>query len=540
MRLPLAPFAFLLAVPLCAQVGPETFEKLRHEGIERSQVMAHLDHLVNRIGPRLTSSDNLTVACEWAKDQFEAMGLENVHLEKWGEMPVGFNRGPWWGRMVEPKDMEFVFGTDAWSAGTKGPQKGPVVLSPQTEAGLADFANKAKGAWILDVPRNLLTKVADVAEQCGAHGILARTNGDLVLTSGNSRVKWEELPRLPVIRLRADCYDAIDDLVSADKPCIVEFEVQNHFRKGPIPLFNVIADLRGTEKPDEFVVVGGHIDSWDGATGTTDNGTGTATTMEVARILTAVGVKPRRSIRFMLWGGEEQGLLGSRAWVQAHKDEMAKYSACLVHDGGTNYVSGIAGMKEMRPQLETAFAEVLTWKTELPFAIREIDAFRPIGSDHESFTAAGVPGFFWDQRGRADYTHTHHTQYDTYDAAIPEYQMHTSVVVAAGALGLANLPELLTRENMQVERGFGGARRGNRRLLGITMRDDGKTIDEVTEGGIAHKAGIASGDVLVRVGDKAIASVDELRVALAEGGVDKTVTVKRGDKELTVPVKFER
>lgn len=212
-----------------------------------------------------------------------------------------------------------------------------------------------------------------------------------------------------------------------------------------------------------------------------------------------------------------------------------------MHDGGTNYVSGIAGMKEMRPQLQTAFEHVLKMGGELKFAIREIDAFRPIGSDHEAFTAAGVPGFFWDQAGRADYNHTHHTQYDTYAAAIPEYQMHTAVVVATGALGLANLPEMLTRENMKVEQRFGGGRgRGARRMLGVTLGDDGVTIGGVEENSVAAKAGIKVGDKLLQVDDKKIGGQEELRAALAAGGVDKSILVQRGNEQVTVKAKFER
>lgn len=538
-RAALLPFLFL-APSILAQVDVAQFQAIRLEGFEKSRVMAHLDHLVNRIGPRLTSSDNLTVACEWARDEFAAMGLSGARLEQWGEMEVGFNRGPWWGRITAPIEKELVFGTDAWSAGTKGPARGPVLLSPKTEEELAAMRGKIRGAWVLGVPAALLTKVADAVDAEGGLGIVASTRDHLVQTSGNMRVTWGKLPKTVVVRLRKDLYEEIRAMAEEGKAVEVEFDVQNHFRKGPIPQFNVIADIVGTEKPDEFVVVGGHIDSWDGASGTTDNGTGTATTMEAARILAAIGARPRRTIRFMLWGGEEQGLLGSRAWVQAHKEEMGKYSACLVHDGGTNYVSGIAGMKEMRPQLETAFEHVLKMGGELKFAIREIDAFRPIGSDHEAFTAAGVPGFFWDQAGRADYNHTHHTQFDTYAAAIPEYQMHTAVVVATGALGLANLPEMLTRENMKVEQRFGGRMRGARRMLGVTLGDDGVTIGGVEENSVAAKAGIKVGDKLLQIDDKKVGGQEELRAALAAGGVEKTIVVQRGNEQVTVKAKFER
>ena len=530
----------LTSAAALAQVTPEQFAAIVKEATERSQVMAHLDHLTNQIGPRLTSSDNLTDACEWAVDTLKSFGFDNAHLEQWGTYPVGFNRGPWWGRMTKPEAMELVCNTDAWTAGTHMPSRGPLLQGPADEAGLAAMAGKLQKVWLIDTPPALYGAVTAALLREGGYGFVTNSRGDLLQTGGHPSTDMEHLPQLPIVQLRGDCFAALKKHLAAGAAVEVEFDIRNHFKKGPIPLYDVIADIPGTEHPEQFVVVGGHIDSWDGATGATDNGTGTATTLEVARILKAIGCKPKRTIRFMLWSGEEQGLLGSIAWVQKHKDEMANYSACLVHDGGTNYVSGIAGMKEMHPQLDAVFAPVMTFDPNMPFAIRDIDAFRPIGSDHEAFTAAGVPGFFWDQKGRANYMHTHHTQYDTYDAAIPEYQVHTSLVVATGALGIANLPELLTRENMKVEswRGGGG---GNRRRLGVALdQNDSTRIESVTDGSIAQKAGLKAGDRILKIGDVAIKSQADLVAALQKSGAKNKVTVKRGAEEVTVEVTFAR
>lgn len=528
---------------LLAQVSPEQFAAIKREGLQDSQVMAHLDHLVNRIGPRLTSSDNLTVAGEWARDTFKSFGIDNARLEEWGTFPVGFNRGPWWGRMTKPEAMELACNTDAWTAGTRMPSRGRLLAAPSDAAELAALEGKLGGVWLIDPPRGpFLKELSEAMEKAGGFGFVAGGRSDLLLTGGRPNVRFDDLPVLPMIRLTKDDYAALHEHLDAGEEVEVEFDIRNHFRAGPIALYNVIADITGTEHPDEFVVVGGHLDSWDGAVGATDNGTGTATTIEAARILQAIGAKPKRSIRFMLWSGEEQGLLGSRAWVQEHKDELVKYSACLVHDGGTNYVSGIAGMAEMRPQLEVVFAPIIDLSTEMPFKIRDIPAFTPIGSDHEAFTAAGVPGFFWNQAGRANYTHTHHTQFDTYDAAIEEYQRHSAVVIATAALGLANLPELLTRENMKVQRGFGGGRRGSRsgRLLGVQLGADGVTVAGVVEDGLAAKAGLVAGDRLLKIGDKPIQSADDLRAALAAAAAKTTVTWRRGDREETAPITFAR
>jgi hypothetical protein len=540
-RLVLAVLA-ALPTPLAAQVTAEQFEAIKKEGLDQSQVMAHLDHLTNRIGPRLTSSDNLTAACEWARDTFQSFGIENAHLEQWGTFPVGFNRGPWWGRVIAPEQFELECNTDAWTAGTRRPSRGLLLQAPRDEDGLAAMAGKLAGAWVLDPPSKLHQALAASMEKEGAFGFVGGGRNDLLITDGRSNVSMDNLPRLPFVRLTRRSHEAVTALLDAGKSVEVEFEIRNHFRRGPIPLYNVIADIPGSEHPDEFVVVGGHIDSWDGATGTTDNGTDTATTIEAARILMAIGAKPRRTIRFMLWSGEEQNLLGSKAWVQKNRDQMPKYSACLVHDGGTNYVSGIGGMKEMKPQLETVFRPVFDLSADMPFKIREIAAFTPIGSDHESFTAAGVPGFFWSQSGKARYTRTHHTQYDTYDAAIPEYQKHSSVVIATGALGLANLPELLTRENMKVQRGFGGGGGGggNQRRFGVQLGEEDLTIAAVTEGSIAEKAGLKAGDKIVRIGDKKVVSAGEYRDALIQGPAKNTVTFVRNGAEQTVEVTFAR
>ena len=253
---------------------------------------------------------------------------------------------------------------------------------------------------------------------------------------------------------------------------MLEFDIRNYFKKGPIPLYNVIADIPGTEFPDEYVIVGGHIDSWDGATGTTDNGTGCATTLEAARILMKSGVKPRRTIRFMLWSGEEQGLFGSRDYVKAHPELMPKISVVLVHDMGTNYLSGVGVTQAMKSDIDVALAPLVGLDPAMPFTIREVAGLsRGGGSDHASFTAAGVPGLFWRQSGSAVYNQTHHTQHDTYDRAVPEYQKHSSVVAALGALGIANLDHLLSREALMAPGGGRGGAGGGRRVAGIMMEE---------------------------------------------------------------------
>jgi len=510
---------------LVASEHSEAVDRILATASEKSEVMDHLDFLVNRIGPRLTSSDELQHACEWARDRFASFGIDNAHLEEWGTFPVGFNRGPASGWMITPEAKALHFGTNSWTAGTQGRQRGPALMAPEDETKIDEMGPSVHGAWILGrVNRDLREKLIAL----GVAGFVTPTRNDLIVTSGNYRIDWDDLPTTPIINMVPDDYNAITALLGEGKPVELEFDIRNYFVKGPVHLYNVIADTPATENPEEYVIVGGHIDSWDGATGTTDNGTGCATTLEAARILMASDVKPKRTIRFMLWSGEEQGLLGSRAYVEAHPELMDKISAVLVHDGGTNYLSGINSTEAMLPDLEGVFAPVVSLDPEYPFEVRKVDGLRGGGSDHASFLGKGVPGFFWNQAGSANYTHTHHTQWDTYDSAIPEYQRHSSTVIALGAYGIANLDHLLSREKMIVPRAQGNRFRG--RIMGVNL--DELTVDEVMEGTLAEKNKMMAGDVIIKVDGKPIKDREALRDAIRAGEPKKTITVRRGNKEI--------
>jgi hypothetical protein len=532
---------FFILLPLLLGVAAQdtktvdsVVESVLKEGKENSQVMTHLDHLTNKIGPRLTSSDNLTKACEWAKAQFESWGLK-AKLEEWGTFPVGFNRGKQLGKMIEPEEKVLHPQCMSWTAGTKGEVVANAILAPP-EADVEKSKDSLKGAWVLiDYrPGEAVTKIFDEA---GIAGFVRGSREELVITSGNSRISWDKLPTRVTVHLPAAEYKSIADPLKAGKQVKLAFNIEAEFKQGPVKQYNVIADIPGTEKPDEFVIVGGHIDSWDGATGTTDNGTGTSTTMEAARLLAKAGAKPKRTIRFILWGGEEQGLHGSRGYVRDHKDEMPKISAVLVHDGGTNYVAGISATKPMVPLFEKVFAPIKDLNKDMPFTIQEVNGLRSGSSDHDSYLAAGVPGFFWHQRGKAVYRRTHHTQYDTFDAAIPEYQKHSSMVIAVGAYGIANLDALLPRDGMRAP-GGDHPRAGGRRL-GITP-DENMTVTDVMPDGVAAKAGVKVGDKIVKVGGKAVSDPESLRTAMREGPAETTITVLREGKEVELKAKFDR
>lgn len=517
-----------------------TVARLIELGRKDNRVQQHLEHLCLEIGPRLTGSSNLTVACEWTKGVFESYGL-TASLEQWGDFPVGFERGPWKGGMVAPETLDFEFHTMSWTPGTNGPARGPALAYPATEEELAALAPKLAGAWLVRPPsrelkledgtlvfekpaqpsRELVTKVQEAIVANGGLGEVRGSGNDLLVTGGNHRIEWTDLPKLVSVRATKTHHDQLWARMAKGEAVELEFDIRNTFVQGPIPQYNVIADLVGSEKPDEYVIVCGHLDSWDGAQGTVDNGTGCATTLEAARLLTAVGAKPKRTIRFILWTGEEQGLFGSEAYAKTHAAELPRISAVLNHDGGTNYLSGLPVTAEIKAQLEGPLAVLATLHPAMPFEFKVMDGLTPVGSDSDVFIPLDVPGMFWEQAGRSDYEHYHHTQHDVFEAAIPEYQRHSAMVAAIGAYQIANLPELVTRKNLRAP---------SARRMGVQL--DGTKVTEVTEGSAAAAAGMLVGDVILAIDGSEMKAQNNISRAVREGGSRKTVKLKRGESEL--------
>lgn len=247
---------------------------------------------------------------------------------------------------------------------------------------------------------------------------------------------------LPNLAVAHEHYALLYRLASRPSPARtrVEIEVQNKIIPGPIVVYNTVGEIRGSEKPDEYVVLGAHLDSWDLAQGTTDNGTGSMVVLEAARILSRLGVPPRRTIRFVLFTGEEQGLYGSRAYVQQHKDEMARISMCLCHDTGTGRVESI-GLHGCRAAKSVLDRELLTLKE---LGIDELTLRSLPGSDHMSFNLVGVPGFLFEQN-LDEYFLSHHSQSDTLDKVREPDLIQGAQAMALTGLRVANLPMLLPR-----------------------------------------------------------------------------------------------
>jgi hypothetical protein len=513
-----------------------TIQAIVELGTTESKVDEHLEYLTKRIGARLTGSHALMTAERWARDRFASYGL-TATLERWGEVPVGFDRGPWSGRMVAPTTMELDFTTRAWSPGAFGPVRGRAVPYPESVAQAKAEAKRYVGAWVLVPPRTpgtppdreRLAAIDDVLAATSVAGFVERARdpgGKLVHTGGEHGIDWAKLPRDTRVQLRGEQYDELSKRVAGGEVVELEFSIDNRFFKGPVPQHNVIADLLGSELPGEYVIVGGHLDSWDGAEGAVDNGTGCATTLEAARLLVAAGAKPRRTIRFMLWSGEEQGLLGSTAYVGLHPELVDRTKVVLVHDGGTNFLSGLRVTPEMADDMKRVFAPVMALDPKLPFGLWYAESLRKGGSDHTPFIDKGIPAFFWEQDGRADYEYSHHTQYDTLDFAISEYQRHSAMVVAIAALGFANLDHELDRTDSAAL---------PRRDLGAEF--EGNRVTKLTKGGRAAKAGIKLGDEVLEVEGQPGSRWELLR-RINQPGVTKSVTLARKGKRITVTLDF--
>jgi len=483
---PLLLLSFLLAVApsAAAQGDPAVVERILHEGKENSRGWDTLTYLSEEIGTRLTGSTRVAIANAWTRDEFHRVGLRNAHLEKWGEIGVGFDRGPSRARMVEPAERELEFTARSWSAGTSGPVRGEIVLMPKSVEELDAIVHELPGAWVLSESRRrrgsrneseeertareaqqeLDALLSEALRENGIAGRIVASSNELVLTDslgGWRELTMDTLPTEVEVQVRRSDYDAMVAELERGREVVVEIDLAHHFVEGPIGAYNTVAEIPGTERPEEVVIFSGHLDSWDGpgSDGAQDNGTGCAVMLEAARILMAAGVQPKRTIRFILWTGEEQGLLGSRAYVDAlSEEERARISAVFVDDGGTNYQGGVVCVESMKAMLDAAFAPIADAFPDMPIENTVAERMpRGGGSDHAPFNRVGIPGFFTKESGSGgregkDYDFVHHTQHDTMRYAVPEYLVQSATCTAVVAYQLAQADTLLPREVRPEER----------------------------------------------------------------------------------------
>jgi hypothetical protein len=475
--------AFLLTAPaVAAQTAVDTAGTgaLVAQAMDHSELMPNLQHLSDAIGPRLSGSPAMRRANDWTADRFRGYGLR-AWLEPY-TFGVTWTRGPASLRLVQPFPREIAAHSWAWTVGTGGKTvRGPVVVVDlSTPDSLARYRERVRGAWVLprapypvwnpDGPdmtpsdsirraeglrlRNLpfedTSSAAVLARrqfaldlpyelrQAGALGTLvdgAKEHALMTMSGSPNRVA-----PLPSLVIAHEDYAMLERQVRAGLAPRVEARVENTLGRTPVTQWNTVAELRGSELPGQVVILGAHLDSWDLATGVTDNGTGSMVVLEAARVLARSGLHPRRTVRFILFSGEEQGLLGSRAYAEAHQKEADSIQAVLVLDNGTGAIRGQA--LQGRTDLEGLWRALLA-----PVAALGADSVRDAqksGTDHLSFLPYGVPGFNFDQLRRG-YNHTHHSQSDTYDKAIEGDLKQAAAVMAVTAFELANLPELLPR-----------------------------------------------------------------------------------------------
>jgi carboxypeptidase Q len=457
--------------------------KIFSEIHDHNEVMSNLEYLSDIIGARLTGSENLEKANSWTRHKFADYGLENAHLESW-TIAHSWAREFASGQIISPSGHPLTLASFGWAPSTSGVARGPITyVKAQTMEELEKYKGKLKGAIVITTepiplppadapaPNPLLVPYGDPfllvrplrpgernpeytpdyirflrarAEFLKSEGALAwlvdSGKPDGLLNMGSLGGHQYEIAPVPSAFITSENYSLIWRLLKRG-PVEVELEITNSIGEKPEEVYNTVAEIRGSEKPDEVVVLGAHLDSWDLGTGTTDNGTGSIVVLEAARALEKLNLKPKRTIRFVLFSGEEQGLNGSRAYVAAHQGELPKISGALIHDTGTGRVISVSLMRNYQDReiMEKVLAPLRS------LGLLELTERRVRGSDHASFDDAGIPGFFCIQEP-AQYFQTHHSQADTFDQAHESDLIQGAQVVAAWAYNVAQLPDLLPRK----------------------------------------------------------------------------------------------
>ena len=502
--------------------------QIKDEGMNHSQVMDILSYISDVYGPRLTWSPAAKVAEEWARDKMTSMGLENAHLEGWGPTEKGWTLKHFSANVVGRQVFPLLAYPKAWSPSTDGTVTGEIVyFDAKTDSAVDTYRGKLKGKFILlgdprdikahfdpeatrdaystllqmanaempmrgrrgginfNMPADMKQRALvdfhkmEMCEKEGALGILTISRGD----GGNIFVQQASVPMhpdtpfvrriqvydpqapkiLPQFSVAAEHYNRLVRMIQRGERPKLALDLDVAFNKADSS-YNIIAEIPGTYLKDEIVMIGAHFDSWQGGTGATDNGTGSASCLEAMRILKTLNFKPRRTIRIGLWTGEEEGLLGSAAYVKQHfgeretrqdaggrpdpnapvnyKPEAEKFSVYFNNDNGSGKVRGVymQGNEAVRPIFRS-------WLK----AFKDMDASTLTlqntgGTDHLSYDAINLPGFQFIQDELEYGTRTHHSTMDLYDRAQPEDLKQASVIMAAFAYNAAMRDEKFPRK----------------------------------------------------------------------------------------------
>jgi carboxypeptidase Q len=489
----------VIGLPLAADwpanesIDLDAVYRIKDEGLQRSKVMEIESWLTDVYGPRLTNSPNIREAADWAQRTMKEWGLANVHTEGWT-----FGRG-WQNQRVvanavTPRPYPLIAYPKPWTPGTTGLVTGDAVIAVISEdKDFATFKGKLKGKFVLSVPMRAVpahfeaqgarytdAQLADIGKDpLPGRGGRGNVNQDFnrrrsqfwidegvatVLDFGGGDggtvfVQWPQgasadpkgPAQPPQVRLGVEQYGRIWRTLEKKIPVTISMDIANRFLDADQEAFNIVAELPGTDKADEIVMLGAHFDSWDSGTGATDNAAGSAVMMEAMRILKTTGLRLRRTVRLALWTGEEQGLLGSKAYVKTHfgdpatmelRPEHAKLSGYFNVDNGTGLIRGVY------QQRNEAVAPIFQAWME-PFrnmGMTTLTTRNTTGTDHLSFDAVGLPGFQFIQDEIEYDSRTHHSNMDVYERIQAGDMMRNAVIVASFVYNAANREEKLPRK----------------------------------------------------------------------------------------------
>ena len=486
-------FLLVLFVLLSAQNTPiedPIIQKIWDETYKNSQLENLAHELLDEIGPRLVGTPQMDKAGDWAVDKFEEWDLDNAKKEEYGTW-MGWDRGITHVDLLEPRVRSLEAMMHAWSPGTNGKAiEGTPVVAPlfKNEAHFKEWLNTIDGKIVLISPlqitgrpddnwekfalkedfeamknlRDSLQKEARKSFQnTGIKGrwferqakfgkALEDAGARAVIASrwskgwGVNKVFSSYTKKVPSIDMSLEDYGLLYRLIQSGKEPKLRIKADAKFL-GKVPTFNTIAEIKGTEKPEEYVILSAHYDSWDASSGATDNGSGSITMMEAIRILKKVLPKPKRTILIGLWGSEEQGLNGSRAFIEDHPEIVEKVQAVFNQDNGTGRIENISGSGFIH-----SYKSLGKWLTKVPKEITEhiksydFPGMPPRGSsDHSSFVAAGAPGYGLSSLSWGYWNYTWHTNRDTYDKLVFS-ELRRNVVMVATLAYLASQDEEFT------------------------------------------------------------------------------------------------
>jgi len=503
------------------KVDLETITRIRYEGFHNSKVMDYASGLMDSIGERLTGSPNMKRANEWTRDQLTAMGLSNAHLEPWGPFGRGWANQYVNVRMTSPDIAPLLVYAKAWTPGTNGVVTGKCIrVNIEKKEDFDKYKGKLAGMIlifgpdaevkpIIEAPYKRYTDdelaktaeyqipgerpafrfadfvkrqqfVKDLNQFLADEKVLAvidhsrgTAGGGTVFVQSGGSYKTGETATIPQLTMASEHWSRIARLLDKKKDVTLELNVTNTFYDDDPMQYDTIAELPGTDKKDELVMLGAHLDSWHAGTGATDNGAGTIVMMEAMRILKTLDIKPRRTIRIGLWSGEEEGLLGSQGYVQQHfgsrppmddpgmkdmptlmrreagpvtvKPEQAKVSGYFNVDNGTGKIRGIYLQEN-----EAVWPIFEAWMR--PFKdldMTTITMRNTGGTDHQSFDAVGIPGFQFIQDPVEYESRTHHSNMDVYDRLQPEDLKQMAVIVASFVYNTAMRDQMLPRKPIE-------------------------------------------------------------------------------------------